>query len=394
MRPGGRRASLGARSGGGRLCANRTATSSASQRPIQAASPNNSNLLTRPRNKLFLEEDASIRAGSLHPDRFVEADRGLVLGTHEQAHRRRLSQQQPAEVRQPALAVAAVSHLGIDPDLLQLDGARCPRRGFGLEENRPALGPEPRAAFLDLRERPAAKAVWIALERVDTELFLVCGSAGRKEQIEIVDRRRPQAVGLPVRGLSEHIDRLVGSILARLRHERARGCPELPDGLLVTDQHPRPARGGLAGKRIAAAAGRDDIGAEVAEGGEPVSTRHASKAPEAASRDVLEEDTLDRILGAEGEDRVERRIGQHGRDHRNRNMVRACRSTSEPSRASTPRPAFSPETLFARNTSPRPTSTTPSSETPSAGCWATRASSRAGPSPCRRPEWAVLPPQS
>src|SRR6266545_4883276 len=368
MRPGGRRASLGARSGGGRLCANRTATSSASQRPIQAASPNNSNLLTRPRNKLFLEEDASIRAGSLHPDRFVEADRGLVLGTHEQAHRRRLSQQQPAEVRQPALAVAAVSHLGI--------------------------GPEPRAAFLDLRERPAAKAVWIALERVDTELFLVCGSAGRKEQIEIVDRRRPQAVGLPVRGLSEHIDRLVGSILARLRHERARGCPELPDGLLVTDQHPRPARGGLAGKRIAAAAGRDDIGAEVAEGGEPVSTRHASKAPEAASRDVLEEDTLDRILGAEGEDRVERRIGQHGRDHRNRNMVRACRSTSEPSRASTPRPAFSPETLFARNTSPRPTSTTPSSETLSAGCWATRASSRAGPSPCRRPEWAVLPPQS
>jgi hypothetical protein len=60
-------------------------------------------------------------------------------------------------------------------------------------------------------------------------------------------------------------------------------------------------------------AGRDDVGAEVAEGGQATVVLDRPKAPKASPRHVLEEDALDRILRAEVEDLVEARLDE--RDH-------------------------------------------------------------------------------
>jgi hypothetical protein len=65
---------------------------------------------------------------------------------------------------------------------------------------------------------------------------------------------------------------------------------------------PAPDRGREAS---AAAAGRDDVRAEVAERLQPPAALQPAEAPEAAARRVFEEDTLDRILGAELEDLIQ-----------------------------------------------------------------------------------------
>jgi len=53
----------------------------------------------------------------------------------------------------------------------------------------------------------------------------------------------------------------------------------------------------------------------VAERDEPAVLAQPGEAPEPAPRDVLEEDALDRLLRAEGEDLVERRCDEpYGRD--------------------------------------------------------------------------------
>jgi hypothetical protein len=53
----------------------------------------------------------------------------------------------------------------------------------------------------------------------------------------------------------------------------------------------------------------------VAERDEPVLRRDGGEAAEPAARDVLEEDALDRLLGAEREDLLERRGDEpYGRD--------------------------------------------------------------------------------
>ena len=85
------------------------------------------------------------------------------------------------------------------------------------------------------------------------------------------------------------------------------GVPQLVDRPLLADDHPRlPARRRV-GERRAALAGRDDVRADVAERDEPAVALERGEAAEPAPRDVLEEDALDRVLRAEGEDLVERR---------------------------------------------------------------------------------------
>ena len=56
-------------------------------------------------------------------------------------------------VGEAALAVALPAELRLDPDLLELDGVRCPRRGLGLEEDAAVLLPDPAPAFVDLDAR-------------------------------------------------------------------------------------------------------------------------------------------------------------------------------------------------------------------------------------------------
>jgi hypothetical protein len=54
----------------------------------------------------------------------------------------------------------------------------------------------------------------------------------------------------------------------------------------------------------------------VTERGQAAGVGESGEATEPATRDVLEEDAFDRILGAEDEDLVERRIdGDHVHDH-------------------------------------------------------------------------------
>jgi hypothetical protein len=50
----------------------------------------------------------------------------------------------------------------------------------------------------------------------------------------------------------------------------------------------------------------------MAERGEAPALHEAGEAPEAPSRDVLQEDALDRVLRAEGKDLVEPRFVQRG----------------------------------------------------------------------------------
>src|SRR5439155_13521827 len=97
-------------------------------------------------------------------------------------------------------------------------------------------------------------------------------------------------------------DRLSRAVLARLGHRPPGRLPELADGTLLADQHPRPPACGGGGEGGAVPAGRDDVRAYVAERGQPPLALDAAEASEAAPGDVLEEDALDRILGAEDED--------------------------------------------------------------------------------------------
>ena len=92
------------------------------------------------------------------------------------------------------------------------------------------------------------------------------------------------------------------------RHPATRGVPQLADRALLPDHHSRAAPGRQLGEVRAAAAGRDDVGADVAEGLQPpVGPGDGREAPEPTPRDVLQKDALDRLLGAEAEYLVERR---------------------------------------------------------------------------------------
>jgi hypothetical protein len=85
--------------------------------------------------------------------------------------------------------------------------------------------------------------------------------------------------------------------------------------VLLADDHARLAAHERVGEDCAALAGRDDVRADVTERDEPSLMAEAREAPEPAPRDVLEEDALDPLLRAEGQDLLERRIDEAcGRD--------------------------------------------------------------------------------
>ena len=85
------------------------------------------------------------------------------------------------------LGIAAPAHRRVDPDLLELNGIRCPRRGLGLEEDRVLFAPEPRAPLDDLRAGAPAEALGVVLERIDPEL----GSTTPVSMLIMVDLPAP-----------------------------------------------------------------------------------------------------------------------------------------------------------------------------------------------------------
>jgi hypothetical protein len=76
--------------------------------------------------------------------------------------------------------------------------------------------------------------------------------------------------------------------------------------VLLADDHPSLTARRRLGERRAALARRNDVRADVAERDEPAFAGERGEAPEPPAGDVLEEDALDRLLRAEGEDLLER----------------------------------------------------------------------------------------
>src|SRR5690349_1574468 len=111
------------------------------------------------------EDEAPVRDGATHTDRLVDADRGSVLGADEQADPRHVLEQAAAEIAHAALRVAAAACGGINPDLLQLNRLRRPRRCLRLEQDRALLQPDPRSPLCDLGLGSPAEAVRVAVER-------------------------------------------------------------------------------------------------------------------------------------------------------------------------------------------------------------------------------------
>src|SRR4029079_14819101 len=93
----------------------------------------------------LLEDERAVGADAAHADRLVESDRRRVSGAHEEADGRGAREQEAAEIGEAALPVGLAPHRGVDPDLLQLDGPVRPGGCLGLEEDGPALRPEPAA---------------------------------------------------------------------------------------------------------------------------------------------------------------------------------------------------------------------------------------------------------
>ena len=88
--------------------------------------------------------------------------------------------------------------------------------------------------------------------------------------------------------------------------------PEVADRVLLADHEPRSPRPVEPGERAAAAPRRNEVRADVAERVQPAVLGEPGEAAEPAPGDVLEEDALDRVLGAEGQDLVQRRFDQRG----------------------------------------------------------------------------------
>ena len=161
------------------------------------------------------EQHASVAPLAAHADLLVDVNRGGVLGADEETDRRRPEQQPAAEVAQRPLCIAAVPRAGIDPDLLELDGARRPRRGFGLEQDPAVLRPQPGAAVVDLRPRPPPEPFGSARSgSLPSSSSWAAAQAGTsRSRSSSIASRRP--VFARLRGLVDHEDGLAGAVLAR-----------------------------------------------------------------------------------------------------------------------------------------------------------------------------------
>jgi hypothetical protein len=83
--------------------------------------------------------------------------------------------------------------------------------------------------------------------------------------------------------------------------------PKLAHRTLGPDNHARSALQRPLREDAATGAGRPDVHPEVTESHERAVMGHGEKAPKPAPGQILQEDALDRILGAEGKNLVERR---------------------------------------------------------------------------------------
>ena len=149
---------------------------------------------------------------------------------------------------------------------------------------------------------PPLEESGVARVGVEAHLLAVGLRGGCHEDVEIVQARRTEPAPRRLGRLLEHVDGLARAVVERLGEDVARRLPELRDGALLADEHARLAARHQLGEGGGAGAGRHEVGAEVAEPGEAFPVPQGCEPSESAPRDVLEEDALDRLLGAELED--------------------------------------------------------------------------------------------
>ena len=142
---------------------------------------------------------------------------------------------------------------------------------------------------------------------VDADLLPERGCGRGHEQGKVADARGPETAARGRRRHVEDVDGLPRPVVERRRNPLAQRLPELRDGSVLADHHPRLASRRRVGKPGGVAPGRDEVRADVAEGGEPTVLAEGDEPAQTATGDVLQEDALNRVLCAEREDVVERR---------------------------------------------------------------------------------------
>ena len=139
------------------------------------------------------------------------------------------------------------------------------------------------------------------------------GRTCRQQQVEIVRGGGAQS-GLPGRGrLIENVDGLTGAVLAGRRQSGLGGLPELGHRALLADDHAGAPVVYNLREGVAPDSRRYEVRPRVTKRGEATVPGQSHETAEAATGDVLEEDALDRILGAEREDLV--KLGLFQRRH-------------------------------------------------------------------------------
>jgi purine-nucleoside phosphorylase len=123
----------------------------------------------------------------------------------------------------------------------------------------------------------------------------------------------------------EHVDGLTRPIVERSGHALPQSLPQLGNGVFLADQHACVAARGRVGKGGHTCPGRDDVRADVAKGGDPTVLFACDEATQTAARHVLEEDALDRLLGTERENGLQRRALEDAGHARTINLVPSAR---------------------------------------------------------------------
>jgi hypothetical protein len=100
------------------------------------------------------------------------------------------------------------------------------------------------------------------------------------------------------------------TILTRTWKARLRLLPQLRDRARFADQHSRGRPSDIAGERTAAVTRRNNVDPHVTERQKLSALSSRDETPEPSPRDVFEEDSFNRILGAETEDLLPLRLDE------------------------------------------------------------------------------------
>ena len=185
---------------------------------------------------------------------------------------------------------------------------RRPRGRLGLEPEDAVLEPEPRAPVLDLHALRQRVAVRSPADVLDPDLFrCAAAQAGTSRSRSASVALQPRVSRRRRRVEDEH--RLARPVVARPGHARLRRPPTARPLRPPPHDHMRlPAYNGRRA-RVAPCTGRHDVRTDAAERRQAaVGGKRREPSEPASARCPRQEDALDRLFRAEGEDLVERRI--------------------------------------------------------------------------------------